>query len=145
MALVVDEHGTGVGVVTLEDVLEEIVGEIEDEFDPPGAELVRREGETLVIHGIAPLRLVQDELGVELPDAHEATIGGHVVEGLGRLPKQGETVDLGGRPVEVTSVGEARVEELRAEPVPGDGEDGDKPGAAPNAAADGNRGEAEAS
>ncbi len=145
MALVVDEHGTGVGVVTLEDVLEEIVGEIEDEFDPPGAELVHREGETVVIHGTAPLRLVQDELGVELPDAHEATIGGHVVEGLGRLPTQGETIDLGGRSVEVTSVGEARVEELRAEPVSGDGEDGDDPGVAPDAAADGNRGEAEAS
>ena len=117
MALVVDEHGTGVGVVTLEDVLEEIVGEIEDEFDPPGAELVRRDGETLVIHGTAPLRLVRDELGVDLPDAHEATIGGHVVEALGRLPCEGETVDLGGRSVEVTGVGEARVEELRAEPV----------------------------
>ena len=130
MALVVDEHGTGVGVVTLEDVLEEIVGEIEDEFDPPGAELVRREGETVVIDGAAPLRLVQEELGVELTDAHEATIGGHVVESLGRLPVKGETVDIGGRPVEVAGVGEARVEQLRAEPVSADGEDGATPQAA---------------
>ncbi|CAA9479716.1 MAG: Magnesium and cobalt efflux protein CorC [uncultured Solirubrobacterales bacterium] len=134
MALVVDEHGTGVGVVTLEDVLEEIVGEIEDEFDPPGAELVRREGETVVIDGTAPLRLVQEELGIELADAHEATIGGHVVEGLGRLPRHGETVELGGRSVEVTGVGEARVQELRAEAVSRDGGDGGDPGAASDGA-----------
>jgi CBS domain containing-hemolysin-like protein len=122
MALVVDEHGTAVGVVTLEDVLEEIVGEIEDEFDRPGAELVRREGETVLIRGTAPLRLVQDELGVELETAREATIGGYVVEALGRLPREGETVHLGGRRVEVSSVGDAMVEELRAEPVTPDAE-----------------------
>ena len=137
MALVIDEHGTAVGVVTLEDVLEEIVGEIEDEFDPPGAELVRRDGEAVVIHGTAPLRLVQDELGVEFAHAREATIGGHVVEGLGRLPREGETVDLGGRAVEVTGVGEARVEELRVEPVSGDGGDGGDPGAASDGAGGG--------
>ena len=143
MALVIDEHGTAVGVVTLEDVLEEIVGEIEDEFDPPGAELVRRDGDAVVIHGTAPLRLVQDELGVELADAREATIGGHVVEGLGRLPRKGETVDLGGRPVEVTGVGEARVEEMRAEPISGDGGDGGDggaSGAASNGAGEGGKG-----
>ena len=123
MALVVDEHGTAIGVVTLEDVLEEIVGEIEDEFDPPGAELVRRDGDAVVIQGEAPLRLVEEQLGVELTAAHEATIGGHVIDAMGRLPRQGEVVQVDGRPLEVTRVGEARVEELRAEPVPEDGEE----------------------
>jgi CBS domain containing-hemolysin-like protein len=129
MALVVDEHGTGVGIVTLEDVLEEIVGEIEDEFDPPGAELVRREGDDVVIHGTASLRLVEDELGVTLADAHEATIGGHLVEVLGRLPREGELVELGGRSLEVTGVGEASVEELRARPPADPDGDGEGPGA----------------
>ena len=119
MALVVDEHGTAIGVVTLEDVLEEIVGEIEDEFDPPGAELVRRDGDAVVIQGEAPLRLIEDELGIELTGAHEATIGGHVVESMGRLPRPGEVVQVDGRPLEVTRVGEARVKELRAEAVSG--------------------------
>jgi CBS domain containing-hemolysin-like protein len=125
MALVVDEHGTAIGVVTLEDVLEEIVGEIEDEFDPSGAELVRREGDAVVIQGQAPLRLVEEQLGIVLTDAHEATIGGHVIEVMGRLPHQGEVAQVDGRPLEVTRVGEARVEELRAEPVSEDGEEPD--------------------
>ena len=122
MALVVDEHGTATGIVTLEDVLEEIVGEIEDEFDPAGAELVRHDGDAVVIQGEAPLRLAGEQLGIELTGAREATIGGHVVEAMGRLPRQGEVVQVDGRPLEVTRVGEARVEELRAEPVSEDGE-----------------------
>jgi CBS domain containing-hemolysin-like protein len=121
MALVVDEHGTAVGIVTLEDVLEEIVGGVEDEFDRPGAELVRRDGDTIVMQGTAPLRLVEHELGVLLDDPHETTIGGHVIAVLGRLPSEGEVVALDGRELSITRVGEARVEELRAEP-PADGE-----------------------
>ncbi len=121
MALVVDEHGTAIGIVTLEDLLEEIVGEIEDEFDPSGAEFVRRDGDTVVIQGGAPLRLVEEELGIAPTAAREATIGGHVVEALGRLPRQGEVVQVDGHPLEITRVGEAQVEELRAEPVSQEG------------------------
>jgi CBS domain containing-hemolysin-like protein len=124
MALVVDEHGTAVGIVTLEDVLEEIVGEIEDEFDPPGAELVRYDDGVLVIQGAAPLRLAEDALDVDLSDAREATIGGHVVEALGRLPSAGEVIELAGREVDVTKVGEAQVEELRAQRPAADEKDG---------------------
>ncbi len=114
MALVVDEHGTTIGLVTLEDVLEEIVGEIEDEFDPDAPPQVEERDGTLRIAGSAPLRLVAERLGVELEDLHEATVGGYVVERIGRLPAVGERVDLGGLPLEVVRVGEAQVEELRA-------------------------------
>jgi CBS domain containing-hemolysin-like protein len=117
IALVVDEHGTTVGLVTLEDILEEIVGEIEDEFDPESADLVRRVDGAVHIDGSAPVRLVAEELGLDLDEApHEATIGGHLLELLGRVPEQGEVVDLHGVPVQVTRVGEAQVSELRVPP-----------------------------
>jgi CBS domain containing-hemolysin-like protein len=124
-ALVVDEHGTVVGLVTLEDIIEEVLGEIEDEFDAQAAELVRREDAVLVVNGRASLRLVADELGVEVEDAHEATIGGLVVERLGRVPEVGESIEFEGHPAEVTRVGDAVIEELRFDLT---GRDGYTPG-----------------
>ena len=118
MALVVDEHGTTVGLVTLEDVLEELVGEIEDEFDAEEARLISRDGDAAVVEGQAPLRLLADELGLEIADHHEATIGGHVLERLGRMPEVGETVPLDGFAAEVVAVGEGRLERLRLSPRP---------------------------
>lgn len=117
IALVADEHGTVVGLVTVEDVLEELVGEIEDEFDPEAADLVAREGDALVLSAAAPLRLVERELGVILDGAHEATIGGHLLERLGRLPRSGDTVELNGLRAEVTEVNGERIERLRLEPT----------------------------
>ena len=113
MALVVDEHGTTVGLVTLEDILEELVGEIEDEFDVEAAEHIRRDGEVAVVDGSTPIRLLAQELGFELPDPHEATIGGHILEMLGRMPEVGEVIDLDGYRAEVESRTDAQITGLR--------------------------------
>ncbi|MDQ3648658.1 MAG: hemolysin family protein [Actinomycetota bacterium] len=116
VALVVDEHGTVTGLVTIEDLLEELVGEIEDEFDPEEAKQVRREGETVIVDGAAPIRLLDRELGLKIVDPHEATIGGHLLELLGRLPEPGETVELDGRSAEVSAIDGGRISELRFPP-----------------------------
>jgi CBS domain containing-hemolysin-like protein len=120
LALVADEHGTTVGLVTLEDIIEEIVGEIEDEFDREADSLVvRREGSAFV-KGIAPIHLVEDTLALEFSDPNEATIGGHVIETLGRLPSAGEVVEIDGHRIRIVAVGDARITELSFEGIGGD-------------------------
>ena len=114
LALVADEYGTTVGLVTLEDVLEEIVGEIEDEFDPEVAEPILRDGSTVRIAGSASLRAVLEALELEIDDAHEATISGYLIEQLGRLPEEGEMIEVEGISMRVVKVGEAHIAELEA-------------------------------
>jgi CBS domain containing-hemolysin-like protein len=123
MALVVDEYGTTVGLITLEDILEEIVGEFEEAEDGEHEEDIRRDGDALLVQGSALLGEVEDELGVEFENAGEATIGGHLIELLGRVPDAGEVVELEGRKVTVVAVDEARIESLRIRLTPDGTED----------------------
>src|SRR3954447_5311175 len=112
-ALAVDEHGTVVGLITLEDILEEIVGEIEDEFAPEEREPLREEADGTVLAGWAPVRMVEERLGVRFSDHHEATIGGVVLEHLGRLPDEGEEVEVAGVRSCVLASEDAQIQELR--------------------------------
>ena len=128
VTLVVDEFGTVLGLVSLEDILEEIVGEFDDETEEPGVEPVRRIGDVFVIDGSATVGEVEDELDIEIGNGGEATIGGHVVELLGRVPEPGEIVELEGVPLEIVVVDQARILELRvavADPPEDDEETGD--------------------
>jgi CBS domain containing-hemolysin-like protein len=92
MAIVVDEHGDTAGLVTLEDVLEEIVGEITDEFDIEHPEIERLPGGRLRVHGRTPIGDVSEALGVHFPDDEWDTVGGLVFNLLGRVPEGGETI-----------------------------------------------------
>ncbi|CAN5142251.1 hemolysin family protein [soil metagenome] len=115
IALVADEHGTTTGLVTFEDVLEELGGEIEDEVDTRASEQFTRDEGAYVVEGGASIRMLQHELDIEIGEPHEATVGGHLVEVLGRVPDVGETIELGGYHVEVCGVDEARITKLRLE------------------------------
>jgi CBS domain containing-hemolysin-like protein len=115
IALVSDEHGTTTGLVTLEDILEELVGEIEDEFDEQPGEEITQDGSASIVAGAAPIRLLTQELGIRVSEPREATLGGHLVELLGRVPEIGETIELDGYDVEVCAVDETRITRLRFE------------------------------
>lgn len=95
LAVVVDEYGDAAGIITVEDLLEEVVGEIEDEFDVR-EELVRALGtQTLAVAARTPLSLLNERFGLHLPEGEGyATIGGLVLEHLGHIPKAGEQLKI---------------------------------------------------
>jgi CBS domain containing-hemolysin-like protein len=114
LAVVVDEYGRTAGIVTVEDIIEEVVGEIDDETDPQGGEVRRlANGDWFVRGHVAITDLV--DYGLQLPvdtDAYNS-VGGFVFGELGRLPKRGDTVVHNGYSIRVESVRENRIEAVR--------------------------------
>ncbi len=96
MAIVIDEYGGTAGLVTLEDLLEEIVGEIADEYDVEQPAVERLDDGSLRVRGSTPIDDVSEELGVELPDTEWDTVGGLVLNLLGHVPEEGEVVGFDG-------------------------------------------------
>jgi len=114
LAVVVDEHGGTAGVITLEDVLEEVVGEIDDEHDRPAPPLTRvqRPGEWVLGGGLHRDE-VYDACGFDVPDGPFETLAGFVLDQLGRLPSGGESFVHDGWEVAVVEVDRRRVASLR--------------------------------
>jgi len=108
-ALLSDEFGGAVGAITLEDVLEELVGEIQDEFDSD-LEMVRKiEKGYFLVDGLTPLHDLAESIGVELEAEEVSTFGGYVTFELGRMPKPNETIRIGCLEVTITNMDERRV------------------------------------
>ena len=118
MAVVVDEYGELEGIVTLEDLLEEIVGEIEDEFDLPDESIERLENGRLRIHGTFPIDDFNEQFGRSLPIEDFHTIGGFVFGMLGRAPEPGDEVEYDGCRFKVLEVEGSRIERLEIELTP---------------------------
>src|SRR5262245_7809534 len=114
MAIVVDEYGGTAGLVTVEDLLEEIVGEIRDEYDVE-SETVTDEGDgVFVFSGKVSVDEVRDRLGIEIEREGFETVGGYLLSSLGRMPYVGEIVDLDELSFEVLEVERRRVTKVRA-------------------------------
>lgn len=122
MSIVVDEYGSTVGVVTLEDVLEEIVGEIEDEFDLPDESIERVNETTIRIDGTFPIDDFNEEFGTELVHEDYHTVAGYVFGLLGRAPEEGDEVVTDGLRFTVVEVEGSRIQRLEVEFVPPDEE-----------------------
>jgi len=112
LAIVVDEYGGTVGMVTLENVLEEIVGDIQDEFDTEKAEFRKINESEFSIDGAVGLYELRDLAGLELESADVSTIGGYVTHLLGHLPKQGEQVRIDDYLVTISQTDGRRVGQL---------------------------------
>jgi CBS domain containing-hemolysin-like protein len=116
--VVVDEFGDFTGIVTLEDLLEELVGDIQDELDVEQPKIVRRPDGSFEVDGGLLTDVAAKKLGLHLDAQAESTdtLGGYVFTALGRPPVQGDVVDLGGHRLEVTQVDAMRVRRLRVFP-----------------------------
>ena len=121
IVIVLDEYGTTVGLITLEDMLEEIVGEIRDEFDAEEDEGITKISETeYLIDGSTNLDDVNDRIGLELSSDEYESIGGIIMEKLGRLPVEGEVITFDNIILTVKKMDHARIEKvgLKLKPSP---------------------------
>jgi magnesium and cobalt transporter len=113
LAIAVDEYGGVSGLVTLEDVLEEIVGEIQDEYDDENAE-IRESGDGLRVGARTEVEKLEEYLGVEFGEEGDfETVGGLVFNALGHIPKPGETFLYKGLEITVQDADKRRVKEVR--------------------------------
>jgi putative hemolysin len=134
MAIVVDEYGDMEGLVTLEDVLEEIVGEIEDEFDLPDESIERLDEHRIRIDGTFPIDDFNEQFEKSVPIEDYHTMGGYVFGLLGRAPESGDVLEEDGLRFKVVDLEGSRIERLEVEFLP---EPTHKPGEEEDRAAEG--------
>ena len=116
LALVVDEYGGTAGIVTMEDLVEELVGDIEDEYDVPGRRAAASAGPR-VVDGLLHLEDFADATGLELPDGPYDTVAGYVVSRLGELAQVGSRVDVDGWTLTVAELDGRRIARVRVQPA----------------------------
>jgi CBS domain containing-hemolysin-like protein len=118
MALVRDEFGGAIGVVTLEDALEEVVGEIKDEFDAGEEDPIRkRDDDSFFIAGLAQTHDVEEILGIKFGNDEVSTFGGWITMALGRIPQTGESFLLSNLEITVEKAEDGRVIETSVKPI----------------------------
>jgi CBS domain containing-hemolysin-like protein len=114
MAIVIDEFGVTIGLVTLEDVLEELVGEIQDEYDQEVSRIQLTRDGNYLIEGSTLVDEVEEKLGIKIDKLDNTTVGGAVMSRIGRLPKVGDVVDFANFSFIVKSLKGRRIYSLQA-------------------------------
>jgi len=118
LAVVADEYGATAGIVTMEDILEEIVGEIEGEYELPDDTLTRVDDHTLLVAGSMTIDDFNEAVGTQLPQDVVRTMAGLVFSALGRRPSPDDTVTVGSTRLTVEQMDGMRITRLRVEPTP---------------------------
>lgn len=114
MALVIDEYGGVAGLVTIEDILEQIVGEIDDEYDVEEDVMIRAAGsDRYIVHALTPIDDFNESVGAQLPDQDFDTIGGLITHAIGHLPQRDESIELKGFEFRIISADRRRLHRLR--------------------------------
>ena len=123
MAVVISEHGGTEGIITIEDLVEELVGEIWDEADPDVMAVEHHTDGTLTVDGAYPIHDLPD-IGVDLPDGEYTTVAGLVMAAMGRVPVTGDAVDVEGWRLDVVEAADRTVRRVLLSPLPRRGPDG---------------------
>ncbi len=113
LAIVVDEHGGVSGMVTMEDLMEEIVGEIQDEYDKDEIQIAPDGSDAYLVRGDAEVAELGDLFEMDLEDDAYLTVGGLIIHSLGRLPEAGEKIEIKGLFLEILEVDQKRIKKLR--------------------------------
>jgi putative hemolysin len=113
LAIVMDEYGGTAGIVTLEDLVEELIGEIHDEYDVDEAQSRQLRGGELDVDGLLNLDEFAEQTGVELPEGPYETVAGYLLAALGHLPGEGESVEVSGAKLTVTQLDGRRISRVR--------------------------------
>jgi putative hemolysin len=113
LAIVLDEYGGTAGIVTLEDLVEELIGEIQDEYDTDDGQPRQLRGGEIEVDGLLNLDDFAEQTGVELPEGPYETVAGYLLAALGHLPGEGESVEVSGRKLAVTQLDGRRIARVR--------------------------------
>jgi CBS domain containing-hemolysin-like protein len=118
LAIVVDEYGSTVGLVTAEDAIEQLTGELDDEFDSPTLPVLTTASGALVMDGGVNLRDLETQMQWALPrDGGVETLAGFLLMRLGHIPEQGESIVYEGRRLKVAEMDGRRIAKIRVEPI----------------------------
>ena len=117
LAIVVDEYGGTAGIVTLEDLIEELIGDIRDEYDPTDDDTRQLSGGDVEVDGLLNIEDFAEQTGVTLPDGPYETVAGYLMNCLGHIPRVGEAVEVDGTRLKVSSMDGRRIERVRVTPL----------------------------
>ncbi len=119
LAIVVDEYGGTAGIVTLEDLVEELIGDIQDEYDEDVSHPRQLHGGELEVDGLLNLDEFAEQTGIELPEGPYETVAGYLLAALGHLPEDGESAQVAGRTLTVTQLDGRRISRVRVSAAAG--------------------------